>query len=38
MTQYSGDDFVFPGPEGGPLRPTIWRQRFWRPAVERAER
>ena len=29
-------DFVFPGPEGGPLRPASWRQRFWHPAVRAA--
>jgi integrase len=27
---------VFPAPEGGPLRRTNFRRRFWTPAVERA--
>jgi len=27
---------VFPAPEGGPLRRTNFRRRFWAPAVERA--
>ncbi len=28
--------FVFPAPEGGPLRVSAFRQRVWKPAVERA--
>ncbi|MGH8899305.1 MAG: site-specific integrase [Egibacteraceae bacterium] len=30
------DGLVFPGRDGGVLRPAAWRQRVWRPAVERA--
>ena len=29
-------DLVFPAPEGGPLRRTNFRRRFWAPAVEAA--
>ena len=29
-------DFVFTGPEGGPLRPNHFRARVWRPACRRA--
>ena len=32
----AADGFVFSGPDGGPLRPTNFRGRVWRPAVERA--
>src|SRR5439155_5002594 len=28
---------LFAAPEGGPLRPTQWRQRFWHPAVRAAK-
>ena len=31
-----GSDLVFPAPEGGPLRRTNFRRRFWAPAVEAA--
>jgi integrase len=27
---------VFPAPRGGPVRPSLWRRRVWRPAVDRA--
>ena len=27
---------VFPAPEGGPLRLSLWRRRTWAPAVEKA--
>jgi integrase len=29
-------DLVFTAPEGGPIRRTLWSQRFWRPAVQAA--
>ena len=32
----SADDLVFPAPEGGPLRLSLWRRRVWAPAVLRA--
>jgi integrase len=28
------EGWIFPSPEGGPLRRTNWRRRFWLPAVE----
>jgi integrase len=30
------DDFVFPAPDGGPVRLNSWRRRFWLPAVRAA--
>ena len=33
----SGRDLVFPAPEGGPLRRTNFRRRFWAPAVTLAD-
>ncbi|MGC8628406.1 MAG: tyrosine-type recombinase/integrase [Acidimicrobiales bacterium] len=30
------DDWLFTGPEGGPMTPRNWRERVWRPSVERA--
>jgi len=39
MARYSEagpDGLVFPGPRGGALRASLWRQRFWRPAVTSA--
>lgn len=30
------DDLVFPAPAGGPVRLSLWRRRFWHPAVEAA--
>jgi integrase len=30
-------DYVFTSPEGGPVRLAGWRNRFWRPAVEKAK-
>jgi len=39
MARYSEagpDGLVFPGPRGGALRASLWRQRFWRPAVTAA--
>lgn len=36
MERYSGDELVFTGPDGGVLRVTNWRRRFWNPAVEAA--
>jgi integrase len=27
------DELVFPAPEGGPVRLSLWRRRFWTPAV-----
>lgn len=32
----AGADFLFTAPEGGPVRLSSWRRRFWKPAVERA--
>jgi integrase len=32
----AAEDFVFVGPHGGALRVTLFRQRFWRPAVRAA--
>jgi integrase len=32
----SPDERVFAGPHGGPLRVTLFRQRFWLPAVKAA--
>jgi integrase len=32
----SPDDFVFPAPDGGPVRLTNWRRRFWLSAVRSA--
>lgn len=29
-------DLVFPAPEGGPLRPSLFNRRFWQPAIARA--
>src|SRR6478735_2705106 len=31
------NDLVFTAPEGGPLRRSLFRQRVWLPAVERAD-
>jgi integrase len=31
-----GDELVFAAPEGGPVRLSLWRRRFWAPAVRRA--
>ncbi|MHB1509605.1 MAG: tyrosine-type recombinase/integrase [Acidimicrobiales bacterium] len=36
LETFAVSDFVFPGPEGGPLRAASWRQRFWHPAATRA--
>jgi integrase len=36
FTDDHAEAFVFTGPEGGPLRVPLWRQRFWKPAVEAA--
>jgi integrase len=39
MSEFTADDpdaFVFTAPEGGPLRVPAWRQRFWKPAAEKA--
>ena len=33
----SGRDLVFRSPDGHPVRPTLFRRRFWQPAVDRAE-
>jgi integrase len=30
------DDLVFQSPEGHPIRPALFRRRFWEPAVRRA--
>ncbi|MBA3303412.1 MAG: site-specific integrase, partial [Acidimicrobiia bacterium] len=30
------DGLVFTAPQGGPVRPTLWRRRVWLPALERA--
>jgi integrase len=30
------DELVFPAPEGGPVRLSLWRRRFWAPAVRSA--
>jgi len=31
------DDWIFPSPEGGPIRYTNWVRRFWKPALTAAE-
>ncbi len=33
LATWSGDEYVFASPGGGPLRVINWRRRFWRPAV-----
>lgn len=33
LEHYAGDDLVYVAPEGGPLRPTHFRRRVWRPAT-----
>jgi integrase len=33
----AGSDLIFTDPEGGPIRRSNWRRRFWQPAVEVAE-
>ncbi len=30
------DQLLFPAPEGGPVRLSLWRRRFWAPAVRAA--
>ncbi len=30
------DQLLFPAPEGGPVRLSLWRRRFWAPAVHAA--
>lgn len=30
------DELMFPAPEGGPIRATNWRRRYWAPAVKSA--
>jgi integrase len=38
LERAGGSELVFPAPSGeGPIRRTSWRQRFWQPAVRRAE-
>jgi integrase len=32
----AADELVFPAPEGGPVRLSLWRRRFWAPAVRAA--
>ena len=29
-------DWIFPAPEGGPIRRTAWIRRIWKPAIENA--
>jgi integrase len=36
METSPGDDTVFGAPNGGVLRATSWRRRYWHPAVEKA--
>lgn len=36
LGSWAGSEFVFPAPEGGPLRPASWRRRFWHPATAAA--
>src|SRR6266511_256681 len=40
LTQHAGslgpNQFVFPAPEGGPVRGSLFRRRYWLPAVEAA--
>ncbi|HUP68496.1 MAG TPA: tyrosine-type recombinase/integrase [Acidimicrobiales bacterium] len=36
MERYSGQELVFTGPDGAPLRVTNWRRRHWNPAVAAA--
>lgn len=31
------DDLVLQSPEGGPIRASTWRRRYWEPALERAQ-
>lgn len=35
--QTDGRDLVFRSPEGHPIRPALFRRRFWKPAVRRAD-
>ncbi|MGH9244911.1 MAG: tyrosine-type recombinase/integrase [Acidimicrobiales bacterium] len=30
------NELVFPAPKGGPVRLSLWRRRFWYPAIEQA--
>lgn len=36
LDEHASREYVFPSPEGGPLRPRNWRARFWNPAVKEA--
>ena len=36
VTPGAAEDFVFAGPKGGALRVSVFRSRFWRPAVRAA--
>jgi integrase len=36
FTAAEADALVFTGPEGGPLRVPMWRQRYWQPAIIKA--
>jgi integrase len=36
LGKWSGSELVFTAPEGGPLRPGLFRRRFWHPATATA--
>lgn len=36
LSRFSGQTYVFPWEDDGPLRAEEWRRRFWRPAVDQA--
>lgn len=36
LETWAGADYVFAGPEGSAMRPPLFRQRFWTPAVRSA--
>jgi len=36
LAAHAADEIAFPAPEGGPLRPSLFRRRVWRPATEAA--
>lgn len=36
LERFAGGVYVFPAPDGGPLRPSVWRTSCWYPAVHAA--
>jgi integrase len=36
LERFAGEVYVFPAPNGRPLRPSVWRTSCWRPAVRAA--